>query len=358
MPYKRPDSKYVQIRVGGVRQSSGTTDPETAKAIEHKRNLELLLAEQLGIKPAKSFKEMCVRWAREKKGKVTWHDDVRSIAFWDQHFGNLNDIRLINREKVDEIAQKEWAITEGPSPVNNTANHYISVLTSMLNAACRVWDWIERSPKLRAYPIIDGRKGWLRLEQWRALEPVLQRDYPHYWLPGKFDLGSGLRASRVFRAEWPQISMNDRALAFEGTANKLGNLIPLNDTCMDVLREIRRSKFLHHLRVFTRGGVPMQRWNDGWYGALKKAGLPSTKDDRVHGVCWHTFRHTWNSWLAQRGVPKEIRNRLGGWVVSDDNADRYTHLDIDSLRPYAAVIDTILSQGVDGREENAAAAIA
>jgi integrase len=345
MPYKRPDSKYVQIRVGGVRQSSGTTDEEAAKAIEHKRNLELLLAEQLGIKPPKSFKEMCVRWAREKSGKVTWHDDVRSIAFWDQHFGNLNDIRLINREKVDEIAQKEWTITEGPSAVNNTANHYVSILTSMLNQACRVWDWIERSPVLRRYPISSGRKAWLKPEQWFGLEAVL----PVYLArPAVFNLATGLRRAKVFGLEWPQIDMAGRFMSFEGTANKLGNTIPLNDTAMAVLQEIRAGKVVHPVRVFTRDGAPIVKCYEAWYTALEQAGLESTRTAPVTGVCWHTFRHTWNSWLAQRGVSKEIRQRLGGWAeMVSDSTDRYTHLDIESLRPYAAVIDTVLTRSVD-----------
>jgi integrase len=344
MPYKRPDSKYVQIRVGGVRQSSGTTDPEAAKAIEHKRNLELLLAEQLGIKPPKSFKEMCVRWAREKSGKATWHDDVRAIGFWDQHFGNLNDIRLINREKVDEIAHRTWAITEGPSPVNNTANHYVSVLTSMLNQACRVWDWIERSPKLRAYPITRGRKKWLAVDEWFRLSPEL----PGYLLrPAVFSLATGLRKSKVYELEWPQIDMGGRYMSFDGTANKLGNTIPLNATAMAVLQEIRAGKVVHPVRVFTRDWAPISKCYEAWYTALEKAGLVSTKADPVHGVCWHTLRHTWNSWLAQRGVSKELRDRLGGWAGSArDSSDRYTHLDIESLRPHAAVIDTILSRPV------------
>src|SRR4029453_13947574 len=38
MPFKRPGSRVWQIRVNGVRQSSGTTDHEAAKALEHKLN--------------------------------------------------------------------------------------------------------------------------------------------------------------------------------------------------------------------------------------------------------------------------------------------------------------------------------
>lgn len=346
MPYKRSDSKYVQIRVGGVRQSSGTSDEETAKALEHKLNLELLLAQKMGIKPPRSFKEMCVQWAREKSGKVTWHFDLRAIRIWDEYFGTLTDIRAINREKVDEIAHRVWKITEDPSQVNNTANHYVGILTSMLNQACRVWDWIERSPKLRSYPITDGREKWLTVEEWFRLEPTLP---VHLLRSARFSLATGLRKAKVFGLEWTQINMSERYMGFKGTKNKLGNTIPLNDTAMSVLQEIRADKIVHPVRVFIRNGTPILKCHKAWYAALKEAGIESTRIAPQTGVCWHTFRHTWNSWLAQRGVSKEIRQRLGGWATRGDNADRYTHLDLESLRPYAAVVDTILTRS-RGRE--------
>jgi integrase len=138
-----------------------------------------------------------------------------------------------------------------------------------------------------------------------------------------------------------------RYMSFKGTKNKLGNTIPLNDTAMKVLQDVRAG-IVHPIYVFTRDGAPIAKCYDAWYTALEKTGLESTRSDPEHGVCWHTFRHTWNSWLAQRGVAKEIRQRLGGWAKKgNDAADRYTHLDIESLRPHAALIDTILSRPQD-----------
>jgi hypothetical protein len=59
---------------------------------------------------------MCVRWAREKSGKVTWSFDLSAIKFWDRYFGNLADIRVINREKVDEIVHQNLADHRGALP--------------------------------------------------------------------------------------------------------------------------------------------------------------------------------------------------------------------------------------------------
>ncbi len=334
MPYKRRDSRYVQIRVGGVRQSSGTEDEEAAGRLEDQLNRDLWLERHFDVKKPRSWKEVCVRWAKEKSGKATWNFDLRAIAFWGKHFENLSDVRRINRERVDEICHGEWRITKDPSPVNNTADHYIAVLASMLNAACREWDWIERSPKLRRYPIPEGRDRWLTVSEWFALETEL---VTHLKAPAKFSIATGMRMSKVFHLEWPQIDMGNKSLTFKGTPNKRGNTIPLNETAMSVLREIKATGIS---RVFLLDGRPMQNYNDAWYSAMRRAS--------IEGFCWHGLRHTWNSWLAQRGVPKEIRQRLGGWALPrNDAADRYTHLGLGALRPFAAVLDTVLARSED-----------
>ena len=55
------------------------------------------------------------------------------------------------------------------------------------------------------------------------------------------------------------------------------------------------------------------------------------------------MRHCANSWLAQRGVPQEVRARLGGWSLGGKAIDGYTHLFIDHLRPFATLLDEILA---------------
>lgn len=330
MPFKRPDSKHWQIRVRGVRQSADTEDFDQAKALEDKLNFEAWQFDKMGIKPPRSLKEVCARWEKEKKGKSSWHDDYRIITFWAKRLGNVPDVRTITRELIDDEAHEAWSLTEQGSSVNNTANHYVAVLTAILNAACREWDWLERSPKFRRYPILSGRTRWLTVQEWRSLEAELP---VHLRQTATFSLATGMRLGKVYGLEWSQIDFGNRSLNFDGTKNKLGNTIPLNRTAMSVLSEIRAGTVVHKEAVFTRDGQPMKRWNVAWTNAMKRAG--------IEGFVYHGLRHTWNSWLAQKGVPKEFRDRLGGWRGSH-GSDRYTHLDLDPLRPFAAQIDAIL----------------
>jgi len=147
MPYKRPGSRYWQIRVGGVRQSTETEDEETAARIERERNdlirldrqkrqIDALRAEVAGVKPARSWKELCVQWAKEKKAKASWPDDLRMIEWWGRFLDRETDVRRITRERVDEIMRNNRPVSVVLElPANSTANRYVALLSGMLNAA-------------------------------------------------------------------------------------------------------------------------------------------------------------------------------------------------------------------------------
>lgn len=339
--FKRFGSRFWYTRIGGVPVSLRTEVAADAEALEGKLKQQHWQETYLGVKPRKSWEQACVQWGKEAGGKITWKDDVRAVNFWTRFFGGLKDLREINRERVDEICQQAFEITKEASPQNNTANHYIAYLSAILRAASRKWDWIERSPLLRRYPAPDGRKRWLSVGEWRGLE----RSLP--WglrLPAKFALATGLRRGTLVALQWGQIVVSSRSMAFPGTSNKLGNTIPLNDTAMGVLEEIQASPVRHMQLVFTKDGKKLGHYQKEWYRALDKCGLRGVEGQE--DFCWHGLRHTWASWLAQAGVPEWARKRLGGWS-SREMVDRYSHLDLEALRPYAAVIDTLLSQSTD-----------
>jgi len=62
---------------------------------------------------------------------------------------------------------------------------------------------------------------------------------------------------------------------------------------------------------------------------------------RVNARAWRNLRHTWASWLRQKGVPTWALQGLAGWK-SESMANRYAHINVDHLRPFASVLDTLL----------------
>jgi len=364
MPHKRKNSEVWQIRVQGRRLSADTTDYAAAAALEKRLNAEAWAAGKMGVRPAKTWAELCAKWTDERRHKASFTDDERIMAWWGQHFSATMDIRQITREVVDRIIQKYRPGVQPAlaCPANSTANHYVNILSAMLNAACREWAWTDSSPKLRRYPMPEGRERWLTVEEWERLRGELPQ---HLRWAATFALATGLREEKVFSLTWAQVDLKARRLTFKGTENKLGNTIPLNATAMGVLEEIRRSDQVHLVRVFTWlkprkvGEVltatvePLQSYGKAWWKAQERAGLGRYVEGDVPGterwdgdVCWHTFRHTFASWLGQAGVPDGVIDRLGGWAGGarrGTTRERYTHLNVDHLRPYAAVIDRVLA---------------
>lgn len=329
MPYKRGSRYY--IRVGGVRRSAGTQDLEAAKALEAKLNHEAWLADRMGVKPPRSWQELVVKYAKEAEAQVSWPVKLGMIRWWSKHLGGERDIRSITRDRVDQIVGQHRKVTAAPSGRNATANRYVGVLSAMLNKACREWDWIERTPRFRRYLETPGRQEWLRVEEWKAVEALLTEPLLSFC---RLALATGLRSGKIEALEWGQVDFTRKALVVPGNAIKRGVGIPLNETALRVLDEIRSRPVRHMTRVFPElYAAPVKQYEYRFKRIRQATGMPL-------GV--HLLRHTFTSWLAQEGVPREIRQRLVGHA-SGEVHDRYTHLEIDHLRPYAAVIDRILS---------------
>ena len=286
----------------------------------------------MGIEPAHTWKEAVVKYLKERKHKPSYKTMKQRLVWWNDHLGDVKDIRKINRDLVDKILTKHRTITPLPSSTNTTANKYAIVVGAVLSAACREWGWTQSSPKLRRYPEPEHRRVWLSVEEWKTLEAELP---PHLLLTGTFALATGLRASKVFGLEWAQLDRKAWTLKTTGNAIKRGNLIPLNKTAIGVIKAIQDDPLCHVTRVFTYKGKPLEDYGDAWYKARTRAGLPAFP--------WHGFRHTFASWLGQAGAPETVIDQLCGWAEKDTRGI-YTHLNVAVLRPWAEEIDRKIAQ--------------
>lgn len=343
MPYTRAGSKKQYIRVGRVRVSAGTESREDAAALEAKLNHELWLTQRMGVKPRHSWKEAAVRWCKEKAHKETIDRDIEKLKWLDRHLGGVSDIDSITRERIDRVLQDRAGVsTEIPKSANSTANRYVALISSILYAAEREWAWGSRAPTLRRYPEPKDEQRWLTVQEWKRLSLELPS---HLRLAATFSISTGLRESKVFGLKWSAVDLMRCSLNFTGTENKLGNSIPLNATAIRVLTESRSLAAVSLEHVFLYNGHPIQQHGPrAWRSAFERAEIEYMK--------WHGLRGTFNSWLAQAGVPREIRMRLVGHTTGEIH-DRYTHLAVEHLRPYSAIIDTLLVQQTGESEASA-----
>ena len=85
-----------------------------------------------------------------------------------------------------------------------------------------------------------------------------------------------------------------------------------------------------------------------WWKALARAGLGHyDADGHWQGeFTWHGLRHTCATWLRSSGAPDWAIDALGGWSRAATR-ERYSHVRVESLRPFAQMIDTVLTQQPD-----------
>lgn len=317
--YRQPKSPYwwVRFSIGGVkiRRSSGTRDRAAAEEFETRLRSDLWRQVKLGERPRYTFSEALKRWYAEAQGRGRDRDRER-LTWFSQYLGDT-PLADINREIIEKC--RTLRTTES-SP--STANRYMALLRMLLRKAHREWDWLDRVPVVPMYRLERSEPRFLTKAQAGKLLSSLPK---HLAILASFSLETGLRMRNVTHLEWEQVDLRRKLIVVPAAYSKSGRTIsiPLNAKALSLLRMRKPSSTG---RVFLWRGKPMDDANGATFKrAASIAGVPWLR--------WHDLRHTWASWLVQRGVPLQAVQELGGWA-SLAMVQRYAHLDPGTLRAY------------------------
>lgn len=324
--YRRGKRGVIYINVQGVRQSSGTTDRERAKALEHRLNNEAWdLAHGLRIP---NWNEAVVKWGTDNP-KLAARKVNKHYAIWWHPFLDGKKLPAITPALIHQTvkAHRPGVSLDTRTKPNATANAYVAYVARV----------IRHSSNLRAdfqyYPVMLPADRWTPPEEWLRIAQHLTPDELDVLT---FSLATGLREANVMFFEWPWDHQTWGAVPADDTKTDVPYGVPFNRTAQTVL-ERRRAASVKHVRyVFTDAGKP-------WYTLkLLRALARACKAAELPVMTVHALRHTFGTWLARNGVPKDVRRRLMGHGTGDVH-DRYIHHDVESLRPFSEVIDEILA---------------
>jgi len=325
--YKRSSTWWIRFTTPSgqlVRQSAKTESKQAAQELHDKLKAESWRVEKLGHKPNRSWDEAAYRWLQEMKHKKSYHDDV-GILRWLQPKLTLKPLREITRDLIGKIAEEKRLESS-----SSRANRVLALIRAILRKSEMEWEWLEKAPAVRLYREPKHRVRWLTPEEFNRL----LRELPeHQREAAIFAVATGLRQSNVMKLEWSQVNLDGNTVWIYGDQAKAGRDIhvSLNETAIAVLR---RQHGKHPVRVFTYNGKPFDRASThGWMKALKRAGIENFR--------WHDLRHTWASWLAQKGVPLNDIQEMGAWETAA-MVRRYAHLSPAHLSHRAKVIDDLI----------------
>lgn len=324
------------ISVGGIRQTSGTADRERAKALEHKLNTEAWDREHGFITP--TWEQACLSWMdNNPKAAVKYHNALHN-AWWKEHLKGKRLTKIEPKDIHQIICQYFKVGLEDKLPANSTANGYVAFVGKIFRHA-------GKRITLTYYPKSTGRDRWLTLDEWKHYSSKMYEDLRDI---STFGLATGLREANDMFFRWKWLHDDDTWVLLPPEITKTDKPygIPLNKTAQAIIKRRRLATLRHPEYVFlNRGKV--------WYrvalciaikDAVEAAGIPR--------ITYHGFRHTFASWLAQKGVSEAIRARLGCWATKSQT-DHYSHFDVDTLRPFSELIDVMLAAKKSQSKANA-----
>jgi integrase len=137
-------------------------------------------------------------------------------------------------------------------------------------------------------------------------------------------LNSGLRAAELYRLRGQDLSPDGESVSLVGKSGKF-EICRLNQPATRVLRARTKSKGPGEL-IF-----PARPRHDALGDAINYLQLNKGISSVVHKVRFHTFRHTFASWLVQRGVDLYVVQKLLRHA-NPAMTQRYAHLRSDDLK--------------------------
>ena len=144
----------------------------------------------------------------------------------------------------------------------------------------------------------------------------------------EFALNTGLRQMELLTLEWNQINFRDNLLILDNrnhlTKSKKIRTIPLNIRALQILTERERNKQFNIVFTFNKLPIKQDFISKTFKKFVKKANINSKLN-------FHSLRHTFASWLVQRGVSiYEVSKLLGHSDIK--TTEIYSHLRAEDLR--------------------------
>jgi integrase len=152
----------------------------------------------------------------------------------------------------------------------------------------------------------------------------------------RFALYSGKRLGEILDLKWSDVDLKNGLVTFQGAKTKNGrtSIVPVNETCLGVLRKARAIRKGKYVFPNTKGKRYVN-FTHYWYRIRKKAGLDG------NGYRFHDLRHTFASHLASSGEVDiyTLKELLGHRSI--EMTQRYAHLTNTSLRKATSIMDRV-----------------
>jgi integrase len=233
----------------------------------------------------------------------------------------LIDITEIHLEKIKKLMRQE-----GQKP--RSISYALALVRQVFNFAIRNRIFAGLPPtKGIVFPKEDNRRlRFLNHKEADDLLEYLKKDNPQLHDISLISLHCGLRLSEIISLRWNDIAFQKGSISVRDTKNKVNRIVPMTDELIRMLQE--RGQGENSEFIFSdRQGLKLKNYSISLQFRMATDVLKLNEGifDERDKVVFHSWRHTFCSWLVEQGVDLYTVGQLAGHKTPSMTA-RYSHL--------------------------------
>ena len=330
-------------RGGWLRESTEVSSRSEAEQILIRRLAEVEEEARRHEVAIFTFEEAALRYLTEIAHKSSADNTAMHL---DQLFPYIGKLPIAHVHDGTILSFIEHQQKRGLSP--KSINNALSIVSTVLNRAARVWrdkegrPWLTQAPARISRLSVKGRQARPYPLSWAEQDRLVKALPRHLADAVLYAVNTGCREQEVCRLRWdwevdlPNMETSVFVLPASITKTSTERVVVLNTVARRVI-ESRRG--MHKEFVFTYRGSPVGKLRStAWRRAWTVTGLPTEKGI-LKGV--HNLRHTFGRRLRSAGIPLETRKALLGHA----NGDITTHYSAAELDELIQATEAIVSRG-------------
>ena len=249
----------------------------------------------------------------------------------------------LNKEHI-EVKVVRSLLEAGRSP--RTVEYSLAVISQMWNMA-QEYEMVSGDNPVRKIkkPRKDNKRDrFLTEEEAGRLLDALTTRAPDVHDLAVLSLFTGLRADECLSLIWADVDMEQKRIFVKDTKNTRNRHAFMTIEVEEMFQSRFKGQRADAL-VFPNSNGQKNEWGvpDSFTRTVADLGLNEGISDSRQKVVFHTLRHTFASWLVQRGVPLYNVSKLMGHR-SLQMTMRYAHLAPDSQKSAAMMLNGALSK--------------
>ena len=243
----------------------------------------------------------------------------------------------------DILAYRKYLFDKNLSP--QTVRLCMSQLRSIMKRAIQLEAYVGQVPYFEMPKINNKRIRYLTENEASTLLSALYIKSELWHDISIFALNTGMRANEIFSLRHEAINLNQNTLTIFEAKNSCMRIIPLNANSRHIAQKYTSLKL-----PFLFSNSKFSQVSKIFRSTVQELGINNTSIDRRDKIVFHSLRHTFASWLVQKGVPlMVISNLLGHKDLT--MTMRYAHLAPEQGQHAVTLLPSNISPFMESRKK-------